>query len=200
MKKVIKKLHASERGVVLIIVLILLAIGGLTIAPMLSHMSTGLKSGQIYERKTDEYYAADAGVEDGLWQIIRKERDLHLPDDEGDLDWNYTITAVNGKTVDVSIDYVDENADGYDVYKIISVAGADGSDTTIVSYAIFGGGFAFLLDHAITSTGQVDLKNASTVTGGIMSPVEPTGNGTWDFYVEEDVESIWPDNQSMYDF
>ena len=62
MKRILNKLPRSERGVVLIIVLILLAVGGLTIAPMLSHMSTGLKAGQTYERKTNEYYAADAGV------------------------------------------------------------------------------------------------------------------------------------------
>jgi len=168
MKKLIRKLNRSERGVVLIIVLILLAVGGLTLAPMLQHMGTGLKAGQTYERKTDEYYAADAGVEDALWQITREERDLHLPDDEADLDWNYTITDVNGKTVDVSIDYVDESADGYDVYKIISIAGADGSDTTIECYAIFGGGFCFLLDNAITSPGDVSIGNNSTVDGNIV--------------------------------
>jgi hypothetical protein len=168
MRKIVKQLIRCERGVVLIVVLILLAVGGLTLAPMLQHMGTGLKAGQVYERKTNEYYAADAGVEDALWQITREDRDLHLPDDEADLDWNYTITDVNGKIVDVNIDYVDESEDGYDVYKVISVAGADSSDTTIECYAILGGGFCFLLDNVITSPGDVSIGNNSYVEGEIV--------------------------------
>jgi len=168
MKKYLKRLHRCERGVVLIIVLILLAVGGLTLAPMLQHMATGLKANRTYERKTYEYYAADAGVEDALWQITREDRDSHLPYKEEHPNWPYTITDVNGKTVDVTIDYVDESADGYDVYKIVSIAGADGSDTTIECYAILGGGFCFLLDNVITSPGDVNIGSNSYVEGEIV--------------------------------
>jgi len=53
----------------LAIVLILLMLGAIIITPLLVFMSTGLKAGQVYESKLQEFYAADAGVEDGLWQI-----------------------------------------------------------------------------------------------------------------------------------
>jgi len=53
----------------LAMVLILLMLGAVVLTPLLVFMSTGLKSGQVYESKMQEFYAADAGVEDGLWQI-----------------------------------------------------------------------------------------------------------------------------------
>ena len=202
MKRILNKLQRNERGVVLIVVLTLLAVGGLTIAPMLSHMSTGLKGGQTYEKKTYEYYAADAGVTDALWQITREQRVPEFPSEQGD-QWQYTIDGINDKTVAITIEYfLNGDAEGNDVYKINSTATGDGGgDTAIESYVTFGGGFAFLLDHAITSTGQVDLKNNSSVTGGILSPLEPTGNGNYDEWEEDaDIIDNWPSIEAVLDF
>ena len=53
----------------LILALILLVVGGLILGPLLGLMSTGLAAGQVYEKKTAELYAADAGIEDALWKI-----------------------------------------------------------------------------------------------------------------------------------
>jgi hypothetical protein len=53
----------------LAIVVILLMLGAIILTPLLVFMSTGLKAGGVYESKVQEFYAADAGVEDGLWQI-----------------------------------------------------------------------------------------------------------------------------------
>jgi len=69
MKSIVKRAIRDEKGSVLILVLILLVVGGLILTPLLGLMSTGLVSGQIYERKMDEYYAADAVVEDACWQL-----------------------------------------------------------------------------------------------------------------------------------
>jgi len=69
MKKILKKLLRTEKGQSLPMVLILIAVGGLILAPLLSYASSGLKVGQTYERIADEFYAADAGIEDGLWHI-----------------------------------------------------------------------------------------------------------------------------------
>ena len=174
MKRMLNKLQRDQRGVVLIIVLILLAVGGLTIAPMLSHMGTGLKAGQTYEKKTDEYYAADAGVEDALWQITRDNRAIELPTSEGET-WSYSIADTNDKNVAVVIDYVDEDANGYDIYRINSTAtSADGSSTTIDCYSVLGGGFSFILDNAITSPGDVSIAPGTTVNGDVLY------NGTLD--------------------
>ncbi len=192
LKRILNKLPRNERGVVLIIVLILLAVGGLTIAPMLSHMGTGLKAGQTYEKKTAEYYAADAGVEDALWQITRQQRDPHLPTSEGE-HWSYSITDINGKFVAITIDYVDEDADGNDVYKINSTAtGAGGGNTAIESYVTLGGGFAFILENAITSPQDVTIAPGTTIDGDVLYNGTLDNKGT----VTGDISSLpmidWP--------
>jgi hypothetical protein len=68
-KKLLKRLLRTETGQALPMVLILMALGGLILAPLLSYTSTGLKVGTTYEKIADEFYAADAGIEDGLWHI-----------------------------------------------------------------------------------------------------------------------------------
>ena len=59
----------GERGVALLLVLILLLVGSIIIIPLLSFMMTGLKTGQAYEQRMYELYAADAGINDGIWRV-----------------------------------------------------------------------------------------------------------------------------------
>jgi hypothetical protein len=73
MKTVVKGVIRNEKGYLLITVLILLVVGGLILAPLLGLMSTGLLAGKVYEKKMDELYAADAGVEDAIWKIMHPE-------------------------------------------------------------------------------------------------------------------------------
>ncbi len=74
MKKMLKgsvrRFCRDEHGHIFIIALIILAIGSLTLAPLLNYMGTGLKAGQTYENKTMEFYAADSGIEDAIWHIL----------------------------------------------------------------------------------------------------------------------------------
>jgi len=74
MKTTAKKVARDESGKVLILALIVLVVGGLILGPLLGLMSTGLVAGQIYERKTAELYAADAGVEDAIWRLPQLHR------------------------------------------------------------------------------------------------------------------------------
>lgn len=65
-----KKLVRGEKGMALMLVLIIMLFGSLTIAPVLTHISSELKIGQeVFEEKMDILYAADSGVEDALWQM-----------------------------------------------------------------------------------------------------------------------------------
>jgi len=73
MKTVVKGVIRNEKGYLLITVLILLVVGGLILTPLLGLMSTGLLAGKVYEKKMQEYYAADAGIEDALWKIQHNE-------------------------------------------------------------------------------------------------------------------------------
>jgi hypothetical protein len=67
----IKRLIRDEKGYALVLAIILLLISGLIIAPLLSFMGTGLLVGEVHEKRTAELYAADAGVEDAIWEIQR---------------------------------------------------------------------------------------------------------------------------------
>jgi len=87
----------DEKGQVLILALVLLFVGGLILTPLLGLMSTGLLAGQVYEKKMDELYAADAGIEDALWKI---QHNIDIPTD------GYNLT-VNDKYVRVTITTID---------------------------------------------------------------------------------------------
>jgi len=86
----------------LAMVLILLMLGAIILTPLLVFMSTGLKAGQVYESKMQEFYAADAGVEDGLWRIKNDELG-----DYGDFDYTpypYVLPEdINDENVAVNI-------------------------------------------------------------------------------------------------
>ena len=156
----------------MMLVLVLLVVGGLMLAPLLGLMSTGLAAGQVYENSTDGLYAADAGVEDALWNIQQGVAELPGPAcGGGDPNyWSYPMTDdVNGRHVEVTITYVN-NQTGSLTYKIASIATADSnSRTTIESYvqAIIGGEFD-IFSGVLSSKGDIDfISHGSTITGDI---------------------------------
>lgn len=106
----------KETGQALPIALILLLLGTLIIIPILNLTITNLKATQGIAQKTFDIYAADAGIDDGLWKI----RYNHLPNemlgdwDESTYSENLTYTmydsdnpsdnvTINDRNVEVSI-------------------------------------------------------------------------------------------------
>lgn len=59
-----------QRGQAFILVLILLAVGALVIVPTLRYTFTGLRSQRISEDALTTQVAADAALEDALWQML----------------------------------------------------------------------------------------------------------------------------------
>jgi len=110
-KMKLNKLVKGEKGQAIMIVVLLMLVSALVIAPMLAHVSTGIKTGkEVYEVRMQLFYSADAGIEDGLWQI-KNERltdpDLFTEDYE-EYKYNYTYTysdplAINDKNVAVTV-------------------------------------------------------------------------------------------------
>jgi hypothetical protein len=109
--KLIKHL-SEEQGQALLVVLALLLIGSLTLPPALSLTGTSLKSGQVYKSKTDELYAADAGVEDAIWQVKYNRLEVLFDDPAYDAydfgtTWSYELSEpINDITANVSIQNV----------------------------------------------------------------------------------------------
>jgi hypothetical protein len=68
-KKFLSKLIKAEKGHVLILVMIFMLVGVLILPTLLDYMSSGLKIGTRYQQDTNELYAADAGIQDGIWQV-----------------------------------------------------------------------------------------------------------------------------------
>ena len=187
-----KRLIRDEKGAALVMVLILLLIGGLISAPLLSYMGTGLITGEVYERRTVELYAADAGVEDAVWKIQNK--DGYLPCSPSSPPRNYTITDVNGKSVAVNItsEYsVDEITF---TYRVVSTATGDGIGTEIEAYIVGVnpyGDYAGLLGQVITSLGEINYYGDVTI-----DPPEGEENGPEDYY---DL-SLWPTAEELAEF
>jgi len=105
MKKGLSKSIRNEKGQALAIVLALLAIGALTIVPLLRYTYTGLSASRIYDEKMELSYAAEAGLEDGIWKTDNETIPLN-PYDYGTV-YNYSLPEnINNAAVDVSIKQV----------------------------------------------------------------------------------------------
>ncbi len=188
-----KRLIRDEKGQALVMVLILLLVGGLISGPLLSYMGTELNTGEVYERRTDELYAADAGVEDAVWKIQQGEVAL-CP---GDPTHSYNMSDVNGKSVDVTITSFDGSGNLTLTYRVVATATGDGSGTEIEAY-IFGvnpyGDYAGLLGQVITSLNEIEIAPGANITppvGEEHGPIEyyeaswPTGEELADFYLDD---------------
>jgi hypothetical protein len=157
MKGIIKGAIRGQEGNAFILVLILLVVGGLVLAPMLGLMSTGLLAGQVYEKKTDELYAADAGVEDAVWKIQHQVDELPRPAcaAEDPEPWSYMITddayKINGKDVGVAITYVNNLT-----YQVVSTATGNGSATQVEAYVACTIDYCNMLDNLVTIHDSLD--------------------------------------------
>jgi hypothetical protein len=156
MKEAVRRIIRDEKGGAMELVLTLLTVSGLIMAPLLGLMSTGLLAGQTYEMKTDELYAADAGVEDAIWKIQTEVEEVQglsycYPD------WSYSIPQVNGKSLNVTITWVDNLT-----YRVDSIATGNGSGTWIEAYIggqSYFGDYSGLLDQILTSPGEINVAN-----------------------------------------
>jgi len=179
--KLLRKILRNEAGQALPMALLLLVLGGLLIGTSVSLTYTNLKANIMVDRKTSELYAADAGVEDAVWNL------QYGPEPAGGWGtWSDQIGNINDRTVDVSI----SDEDG-GTYKITSVATSDDGNSTTIECYISLLDFSWLFDSAITSPGDIDLKNNVSITGGVTCPDEPTGPGDYDEWIQDSVDN-WP--------
>jgi hypothetical protein len=151
------ELRKDEAGYALMWVLVVIILAGIILVPLFLLMTAGLTSSHNHEERMLRFYAADAGIEDGIYRVIHDE-DPTTPNDP---------LHMNDNTVNVTIQGpVEDNT-----YRITSTAtdNDDGKSTTIESYVLlevadFGG----LFDNAITSNGNVTIKPGNTVNGDVQ--------------------------------
>jgi hypothetical protein len=68
-KNPLRRCYRDQSGQVLTLALIFLLISSLVITPLLVYMGTGLRTNQVFDKKTSAIYSADSGIEDGKWKI-----------------------------------------------------------------------------------------------------------------------------------
>jgi hypothetical protein len=95
----LSKCLSGEKGQALTMVLVFMLLGSLTITPLLSFLSTALDTDRLYGDKTNALYAADAGIEDAIWQIKYDNLESLLTDpayDEYDFstNWTYSLSLI----------------------------------------------------------------------------------------------------------
>ena len=163
MKTIMKRAIRGQKGQVLTLVLILLVLGGLILAPLLGLMTTGLMSGQVYENKMYEYYAADAGIEDALWRLVNEDwlPFYRLDQLRGDL--------VNGKEVAVAIE---------SVWLLEGLEGLEGlSDLGLPSDQPQPGDDNYANDHWAV-TGAINIENTANYIIDITTDEPDAENAT----------------------
>ena len=159
--KLLKGILKTEAGQALPMALILLLLGGFLVVPSLVLMTTSLTANRQIDRANLELYAADAGVENVLWNIQNNPGILPAPGPSNTKPLNLQDQAINGMS---SVVTTIENL-GNHIYRINSTATSPGGHTEVVT-SISCLNFSNLLEGAITSNGDVTIRN-STITGNV---------------------------------
>ncbi len=164
----ISKRLRSQQGQALVIALIFLAIGALTLPPLMMLMGSALVQGTTFENRTASLYAADAGVEQAIWYLDPANSPLisgGLPMHTGE---SRTLPgmSIDGRTVSVTLAYLAE-----DTYQIMSTSVSSTetiSITTVVGETF--NNYTDIMTHVITSQGDY------TIQGGQASVTPDTGD------------------------
>jgi cytoskeletal protein CcmA (bactofilin family) len=165
-------MFGGEKGQALPMALVVLGLGALMIAPFLGHVSTNLVGSRIYREIVEEQYAADAGIEFGVWHllsgttVVPEEGQVELP-----------AFTLNSTPVNVTIHDLGET------YEITSTASCrDGSLIIITAEVTYGlpAGFDIIEGDQTFSghetytgdfyiTGDVNIKNQAVIDGSIYA-------------------------------
>jgi hypothetical protein len=161
-------------------------------------MGSGILAGEVYERRTAELYAADAGVEDAIWGI---QNDMFDFDDNGYYSYPQPL-LVNGKSVQVEIyrEDLDPTCGEEFRFQILSTAitvdggntAAIDSGTQIDAYVTgVSSNYSGLLDNVITSQNGIDFPNNPNQ----YDITYPEGNGPVEYY-----GGSWPTPADLAEF
>ena len=163
MKKHLLRILKEQTGQALPLALAMLALGSLVIHPLMNLTMDSLKTGKTEENRLYEHYAANAGISDGLWQLVAESPQLPAVGDN----WSYSIPDTNNRTVSVTITCTDN-----DTWRIDSTAGSsDGHSTELNCYLEK----VSILPNAI-SADQVEIQSSVIINGNVQWVSKPFKN------------------------
>ena len=165
-KETLCKLLREQNGQALPIALAMLAIGSLVVTPLLNLTETTLRSGIRDESKMHEHYAANAGIMDGIREVVADNPSLPAVGDN----WTYSIPDTNNRNVNVTISTISQSN-----WKITSTAtSGSGHSTELNCYAKL----ASIPPNAL-SAGKVTIDNGAIINGNVQWENNPfKNNGT----------------------
>jgi len=118
-KTICRKFKTGEKGFALPSVLILLVLGGLTVAPLMTQMNTGLYSTLLHEDRTIEQYSGDSAINHAVWRLLYEPEFIMAmtplePTVEYSIDINNRdvqigvtrISGLGGDSLTMDIDYI----------------------------------------------------------------------------------------------
>lgn len=155
------KIKTQQKGQALLLAMIMLAVGGLIIGPVVGLVTTGLIAGQKIEITNKEYYAADAGIEKSI-QWLRTEGM-----EEGDTYAVLPPFSIQSYSVGVSITKLETPEYAYSV---TSTAG----NAQVVANILYTPEIIGVFDSAVTALdGNVIIENNAQV---VSAPETGEGN------------------------
>jgi len=191
-------LRKGESGQTLIFVAIMLLFIGLIIPSLLALTFTSHRSAQTREQKMTSFYAADAGVEAAIRQLMNESLFPTPPPLPTPVTFELNVNDRNVSVV------IEEPPGTPTYYKITSKAditsytakGFGGGTTAIEAYLFTTTYNAF--DNAITSRGNVNIQPGVTVDGPLQYGGTLDNKGTIiGNYFHRDVIT-WPTAQEFY--
>jgi hypothetical protein len=194
--KLLKRVLEKEAGQALPMALILLVLGGLLVVPTLSFMNTNLTANRMVDQANLELYAADAGVENMLWNIQDDPGILPAEGEENKKTINLEDQTINNmSTVETTITNL-----GNHIYRITSTATNPRGHKTKVEAFLECLNFTHLLEGAITSNGDVTIHN-STINGQIFyaDDIDITGS-TYTDEPSQETQTNWPTWEDLSPF
>jgi len=115
----------GEKGQVLPLVLIAIALGALVIPPFLNNVGASLIGSRVYTQSLGAQYAADSGAEHAIWDLKYGDLSGQIPDVDDSV--NYALDEpVNDLSVNVTVTKTGEPS----TYNIESLAGGSALDVS----------------------------------------------------------------------
>ena len=103
-RSAIRKFRRNEEGIVLPLVLVLRAVGMLLITPTLGHGYTSLQASTTTQSRAEELYAADSGIEEGLFWLVNGHADnMYWDWDEDANEGTRVAYEINRASVTVTV-------------------------------------------------------------------------------------------------
>ncbi len=197
------RISKNQSGFILIYVTLTLVVAIIILPALLLFIGGAGRSAQIREDRMLQVYAADAGIEKAFHEII-----IHSPNppaNPNDAAWvgnitgnvTGTIYGFNENFVDIKV-YKEGTESG--VYRILSTAtNWEGISTTIECYTAVQDSRT-LFDNALTSFGNITLKQGVGIDGNITLNGDKIGQG-WDEdnlkQVRDEGITYWPNEEDL---